>query len=137
MVVPRDSNEWVAKEWKISLWFANTSRQYTITLYTPGHLQILWDVFAKKSADILSFRISFITISMGHRQNLAVLGGNFSPSLIIDFKCIFNWFPEIFKAPLLCSKLNKKTLLFLIFWNIKKNPFMHLKYEFGIKCYVD
>ena len=42
---------------------AITSHQYTITLYTPGHLQILWDVFAKKSADILSFRISFITIS--------------------------------------------------------------------------
>ena len=43
--------------------FAITSHQYTITLYTPGHLQISWDVFAKKSADILSFRISFITIS--------------------------------------------------------------------------
>ena len=34
-----------------------------ITLYTPGHLQISWDVFAKKSADIMSFRNSFITIS--------------------------------------------------------------------------
>ena len=43
--------------------FAITSHQYTITLYTPGHLQISWDVFAKKSADILSFRNSFITIS--------------------------------------------------------------------------
>ena len=43
--------------------FAIKSHQYTITLYTPGHLQISWDVFAKKSADILSFRISFITIS--------------------------------------------------------------------------
>ena len=42
---------------------AITSHQYTITLYTSGHLQISWDVFAKKSADILSFRISFITIS--------------------------------------------------------------------------
>jgi hypothetical protein len=38
---------------------AITSHQYTITLYTSGHLQISWDVFAKKSADI-----SFITISM-------------------------------------------------------------------------
>ena len=37
--------------------------QYTITLYTSGHLQILWDVFAEKSADFMSFRISFITIS--------------------------------------------------------------------------
>ena len=43
--------------------FAITSHQYTITLYTPGHLQISWDVFAKKSADILSFCNSFITIS--------------------------------------------------------------------------
>ena len=42
---------------------------------------------------------------MGHRQNLAVLGGNFSPSFIIDFKCIFNWFPEI--------KLNKNLKLFI------------------------
>ena len=46
--------------------FAITSHQYTITLYTPGHLQISWDVFAKKSADILSFRNSFITISRGN-----------------------------------------------------------------------
>ena len=36
---------------------------YTITLYTPGHLEISWEVFAKKPADILSFRNSFITIS--------------------------------------------------------------------------
>ena len=36
---------------------------YTMTLYTPGHLQISWDVFAKKSADILSFCILFITVS--------------------------------------------------------------------------
>ena len=42
---------------------AITSHQYTITLYTSGHLQISWDVFALKSADMLSFRISFITIS--------------------------------------------------------------------------
>ena len=44
--------------------FAITSHQYTTTLYTPGHLPISWDVFARKSADILSFRISFITISI-------------------------------------------------------------------------
>ena len=44
--------------------FAITSHQYTITLYTSGHLQISWDVFAKKSADFMSFRISFITISI-------------------------------------------------------------------------
>ena len=37
---------------------------YTITLYTPGYLEISWEVFAKKSADTLSFRISFITISI-------------------------------------------------------------------------
>ena len=43
--------------------FSIKSHQYTITLCTPGHLQISWDVFAKKSADILSFRNSFITIS--------------------------------------------------------------------------
>ena len=36
---------------------------YKITLYTPGHLEISWEVFAKKSADILSCRNSFITIS--------------------------------------------------------------------------
>ena len=47
--------------------FAITSHQYTITLYTPGHLQISWDVFAKKSADILSFHNSFITISSEDR----------------------------------------------------------------------
>ena len=43
--------------------FAIRSRKYTITLYTPGHLEIIWELFAKKSADILSFRNSFITIS--------------------------------------------------------------------------
>ena len=48
---------------KVISTFAITSHQYTITLYTPGHQQISWDVFAKKSADILSFCISFITIS--------------------------------------------------------------------------
>ena len=36
---------------------------YIVTLYTPGYLEISWDVFAKKSADTLSFRISFTTIS--------------------------------------------------------------------------
>ena len=36
---------------------------YTITLYTPQHQEISWEVFAKKSADIFSYRISFITIS--------------------------------------------------------------------------
>ena len=41
--------------------FAISSHKYTITLYTPGHLEIIWELFAKKSADILSFRISFIT----------------------------------------------------------------------------
>ena len=43
--------------------FAISSHKYTITLYTPGHLEIIWELFAKKSADILSFRNSFITIS--------------------------------------------------------------------------
>ena len=33
----------------------------TITFYTLGHLEISWEVFAQKSADILSFRNSFIT----------------------------------------------------------------------------
>ena len=32
---------------------------YTITLYTFGHLKISWEVFTKKSVDILSFRCSF------------------------------------------------------------------------------
>ena len=36
---------------------------YTITLYTSQHQEISWEVFAKKSADIFSCRISFITIS--------------------------------------------------------------------------
>ena len=40
--------------------FAITSHQYT--LYTPGHLKILWDIFAKKSPH-MSFCNSFITIS--------------------------------------------------------------------------
>ena len=35
----------------------------SITLYTPWHQKISWDVFAKKSADIMIFRNSFITIS--------------------------------------------------------------------------
>ena len=43
--------------------FAITSHQYTITPYNSGHIQILRDVFAKKSADIKSFRNSSITIS--------------------------------------------------------------------------
>ena len=37
---------------------------YTIILYRSGHLEISWEVFAKKSAEILSFRISFIIISI-------------------------------------------------------------------------
>ena len=37
---------------------------YTITLYTRGHLEISWEVFAKKSADIPRFHNSFITISI-------------------------------------------------------------------------
>ena len=40
--------------------FAIKSHQYTITLYTPGHLKIIWELFSKKSADILSFHNSFI-----------------------------------------------------------------------------
>ena len=43
--------------------FAITSHQYTITIYTPEHLKILMEVFARKSADIMSFRNSFINIS--------------------------------------------------------------------------
>ena len=46
-----------------SHYIAITSHQYNNTFYTPGHLQISWDVFANKSADIMSFCISFITIS--------------------------------------------------------------------------
>ena len=37
--------------------------QRKLTLYTPGHIQIVWDVFAKKSTDIMNFCNSFITIS--------------------------------------------------------------------------
>ena len=56
--------------------FAITSHQYTITLYTPGYLEISWEVFTKKSADILSFRISFITISSTHQKIREIaLGG--------------------------------------------------------------
>ena len=43
--------------------FPISSHKYTLTLYTPGHLEITWELFAKKSADILSFHKSFITIS--------------------------------------------------------------------------
>ena len=43
--------------------FAISSHKYTIKLYTPEHLEIVWELFAKKSADIRSFRNSFITIS--------------------------------------------------------------------------
>ena len=39
-----------------------------ITTCTPGHLQILWDVFANKSADTMSFHNSFITISNGNHR---------------------------------------------------------------------
>ena len=45
---------------------------YTKTLYTPGHLEISWEVFAKKSADILSFRNKFITISSSHGNVLHI-----------------------------------------------------------------
>ena len=40
---------------------AITSHQYTITLYTSGHLQISWDVFAKKSW-------AFASLSLYHRE---------------------------------------------------------------------
>ena len=43
--------------------FAITSHKYTITLYTSGHLQISWNIFAKQSADFMSFSISFIALS--------------------------------------------------------------------------
>ena len=52
--------------------FSIKSHQYTITLCTPGHLQISWDVFAKKSADILSFRNSFTTISIVNQSTFFV-----------------------------------------------------------------
>ena len=42
---------------------AISSRKYSVTLYTPGHLKIIWELFAKESADILSFSNSFIIIS--------------------------------------------------------------------------
>ena len=66
--------------------FAITSHQYTITLYTPGHLQISWDVFAKKSADILSFRNSFITISN------AIYALALQRSLIILVRLRMTWY---------------------------------------------
>ena len=34
-----------------------------VTEVTTGHLEIIWELFAKRSADILSFHNSFITIS--------------------------------------------------------------------------
>ena len=43
--------------------FAISSRKCTKTLYTPELQEIIWELVAKKSADILSFRNSFITIS--------------------------------------------------------------------------
>ena len=43
--------------------FAISCHTFEITLYTPGHLEIIWELFAKKSAEVLSFRNSFITIS--------------------------------------------------------------------------
>ena len=42
--------------------FAVSSHKYTITLHTPENLEIIWELFAKKSADILSFCNSFITM---------------------------------------------------------------------------
>ena len=68
--------------------FAITSHQYTITLYTPGHLQISWDVFAKKFVDILSFRISFITISNLYRTCTMITHGLYfylSPVYLIEY----------------------------------------------------
>ena len=44
---------------RVMFMFAISSRKYTIALYTPEHLEIIWELFAKKSADILSFRNSF------------------------------------------------------------------------------
>ena len=80
--------------------FAIKSRQYTITLYTPGHLHISWDVFAKKSGDILSFRNSFITIS----RHTTYCGS--------DLRCDFFWIlstkhfcPYIFSHNINCSTI--------------------------------
>ena len=42
-------------------------RQQLKTLYTPGLLEIIWELFAKKSADILSFRHSF-TLSISTNE---------------------------------------------------------------------
>ena len=36
------------------------------TLYTPGLIEIIWELFAKKSADILSFRHSFTLSKPGY-----------------------------------------------------------------------
>ena len=44
----------------------NIQQHFTL----PGHLEMLWDVFAKKSADILSCRNSFITISNPGYENI-------------------------------------------------------------------
>ena len=79
---------------------------YIVTLYTPGYLEISWDVFAKKSADILSCRNSFITISIMYvlraveNTQRSSKGSNHSRSkqrtdqrvLTLKFLALKNWF---------------------------------------------
>ena len=51
--------------------FAISSHKYTITLYNPGHLEIIWELFAKKSADSI-FLISapILTVMDGFGREL-------------------------------------------------------------------
>ena len=56
---------------------------YRITLYTPGHLEISWKVFAKKSADILSFRHSFTLSSLHHHPSFMDYPRMHQPCVII------------------------------------------------------
>ena len=43
---------------------------FPLTALTAQMAQISWEVFAKKSADIFSYRISFITISRRNQREL-------------------------------------------------------------------
>ena len=56
---------------------------YIVTLYTPGYLEISWEVFAKKSADILSFRHSFTLSSLHHHPSFMDYPRMHQPCVII------------------------------------------------------
>ena len=65
--------------------FAITSHQYTITFYTPGHLQISWDVFAKKSAFASHSLLSLPRSTVFHRSWNGSKGSIWCRLMLVSF----------------------------------------------------